>query len=359
MDRVLADKALLGRSGFARGSALYERARPGYSDESVGHLLDRPWASAPASRVLDIAAGTGKLTRALVASGAAVVASEPSASMREVFADVAARTRPRWVRTAEQLPFADHTFDAVTVAQAFHWFDAPAALGEIARVLRPGGGLALVWNERDESDPVVAELTRISKWDVHQPYPVGMDFGAVIDASRAFGPVTRTRFPFAQELDRLAFVEQVASRSYIAVLPDDRRRPDPGRVAALAARLDEPIALPYIGRHSSAPGWPDTGSGAAGLPPGSPAGQPLGRVRQRRKPAGPRTRGGHHHDQADLPAAAQGGAHPRRVPRLLARPPRTADRQLERRQVRHPLRAEPPARSTTTGTTTTGPATTG
>ena len=104
----------------------------------------------------------------------------------------------------------------------------------------------MVWNERDESDPVVAELTRISKWDVHQPYPVGMDFGAVFDDSGAFGPVTRTRFRFTQELDREAFVEQVASRSYIAVLPDDRRRAVLDDVAALAARLDEPIPLPYI-----------------------------------------------------------------------------------------------------------------
>jgi SAM-dependent methyltransferase len=148
--------------------------------------------------------------------------------------------------TAELLPFADGSFDAVTVAQAFHWFDAPRALAECARILRPGGGLALVWNERDESDPVVAELTRISKWDVHQPYPVGMDFGSVIDASGAFGPVTRTRFRFTQELDREAFVEQVASRSYVAVLPENRRRSVLDDVAALAARLDAPILLPYV-----------------------------------------------------------------------------------------------------------------
>jgi len=243
VDRVLADKTLLGRSGFSQGSALYERARPGYSEDSVGHLLSS-LAVGPASRVLDIAAGTGKLTRALVAAGAYIVASEPSASMREVFASILPDTAQVGA-TAEHLPFADQSFDAVTVAQAFHWFDAPVALAECARVLRHGGGLALVWNERDESDPVVAELTRISKWDVHQPYPVGMDFGAVIDASGAFGPVTRTRFHFTQELDRHAFVEQVASRSYIAVLPDDRRQAILDGVAALAAGLDEPIPLPY------------------------------------------------------------------------------------------------------------------
>ena len=243
VDEVLADKARLGRSGFASGSELYERARPGYSDDAVGHLL-ATLAIGSSSRVLDIAAGTGKLTRALVATGADVVASEPSASMRAVFASVLPGTAQVGA-TAEQLPFADGSFDAITVAQAFHWFDAPKALAECARVLRPGGGLALVWNERDESDPLVAELTRISKWDVHQPYPVGMDFGRVIDASGAFGPVARTRFRFTQHLDREAFVEQVASRSYIAVLPEDRRRSILDDVVALAAPLDEPIPLPY------------------------------------------------------------------------------------------------------------------
>lgn len=244
VDRVLADRALLGRSGFAQGTELYERARPGYSEEAVDHIV-HALGIGPDRRVLDLAAGTGKLTRALVATGAAVVASEPSPAMQVTFASILPHT-PQVRATAEHLPFADDTFDAITVAQAFHWFDAPVALAGCARILRPGGGLALVWNERDESDPLVAELTRISRWDVHQPYPVGRDFGVLIDASGAFGPVGRTRFPFTQELDREAFVEQVASRSYVAVLPDDRRRSLLDGVVALAEGLEEPIALPYV-----------------------------------------------------------------------------------------------------------------
>jgi len=243
-DRILADKARLGRSGFAAGADRYERARPGYSDETMDHVLGA-LGIGPTTRVLDIGAGTGKLTRVLVASGASVVASEPSASMRTTFADVLPGT-PQVGAAAEYLPFADGSFDAVTVAQAFHWFDAPRALVECVRVLGPGGRLALVWNERDESDPVIAELTRLSKWDKHQPYPVGMDFGSVIDASGAFGPVDRKLFRFTQEVDRKMFVEQVESRSYIAVLPEDRRRAILDDVAALAAGLDEPILLPYI-----------------------------------------------------------------------------------------------------------------
>ncbi len=239
--RILRDRSLLGRSGFSTGSALYERARPGYSPEAVDHLVAR-LGVVPGRRVLDIAAGTGKLTREIVARGASVVASEPSPSMREVFATAVPGT-PQVGATAEALPFADRTFDAVTVAQAFHWFDAPRALAEIARVLRPEGALGLVWNERDESDPVVAELTRLSKWDVHQPYPVGKDFGPPIDASRLFGPVERRQFRFVQQLSRVAFVEQVASRSYIAVLPDGPTPGDPrvrGRPRRPPGRTDRP-----------------------------------------------------------------------------------------------------------------------
>ena len=244
VDRVLADKTLLGRSGFSSGADVYERARPGYSEESVAHLV-ASLGIGPTSRVLDVASGTGKLTRSLASTGATCVAVEPSASMRAAFAQVVPGTAQVGA-DAVHLPFADDSFDAVTVAQAFHWFATTDALAEFARVLRPGGGLALIWNERDESDPLVAELTRISKWDVHQPYPVGRDFGVVIDGSDRFGPVTRSRFRFTQSLDRTAFVEQVASRSYIVVLPEDRRRAILDEVAALAATRDEPIGLPYL-----------------------------------------------------------------------------------------------------------------
>ena len=131
-------------------------------------------------------------------------------------------------------------------AQAFHWFDATAALAEIARVLGADGWLALVWNERDESDPMVAELVRISKWDRSAPYPVGMDFGLVIDRSQRFGAVERSKFAWHQRLDRGTFVDQVATRSYVQVLPPAEQRALLDQVARFAATLDEPIAVPYI-----------------------------------------------------------------------------------------------------------------
>ncbi len=234
----------LGRAGFASGADVYERARPGYTSETVAHLVAGTGVG-PGATVLDLAAGTGKLTRALVPTGAALVAAEPSASMRAAFR-TAVPAVPVLAATAEQLPFADGSFDAAVVAQAFHWFDVPEALAELARVLRPGGGLGLVWNERDGSDPVVARLDRVSRWERDAPYQVGTDFGAVVDASGLFGPVTRARFRFTQSLTREAFVEQVASRSTVAVLPDDARRELLAGVAELAASLPEPIRLPYL-----------------------------------------------------------------------------------------------------------------
>jgi SAM-dependent methyltransferase len=238
------DREQLGRVGFETGADVYERARPSYPDEAVAHLVATT-GIVGGSRVLDVAAGTGKLTRQLHGHGAVCLAVEPSASMREVFR----RTVPDVATaggTAEMIPAADATMDAVVVGQAFHWFDPSRALPEAARVLRPGGWLALIWNERDEADPAMAELVRISRWDRSAPYPVGMDFGTVIDRSNLFGPVDRTQYPFVQWLDLTSFVEQVASRSYVQVLPDRERQVLLAQVASFGATLGDPIAMPYV-----------------------------------------------------------------------------------------------------------------
>jgi SAM-dependent methyltransferase len=238
------ERALLGRTGFATGSATYERARPTYPADAVAHL-EGTTGIGPGSRVLDLAAGTGKFTRQLNAGGVTCVAVEPSAAMREVFVTMVPGTGVIG-GTAEAIPLATGSMDAVVVAQAFHWFEPSRALPEVIRVLGPEGWLALIWNERDESDPVMAELVRISKWDQCQPYPMGTDFGQIIDRSELFGPVHRTKFAFVQEVDLTVFVDQVASRSYVQVLPDEERQALLDKVAAFGSTLGEPIAIPYI-----------------------------------------------------------------------------------------------------------------
>ena len=232
-----------GRVGFEAASDVYERGRPGYQEDLVAFVVERARIR-EGTRVLDLAAGTGKFTRELVQLGATCVAVEPSASMREMLTRLVPGV-PVIAGLGEAIPLRTRSMEAVVVAQAFHWFDPPVALAEIARVLRPGGVLSLVWNERDERDPVMKELSRMTSWDRCMPYPVGMDFSPIIDASHCFGPVTRSLFHFTQPLDRQALVDQVASRSYVRVLPDDERASFLAEVAAFAGTLEEPIMMPY------------------------------------------------------------------------------------------------------------------
>ncbi len=234
----------LGRAGFETGSDVYERARPGYSTEVVEYLI-AALGLGTGSTVLDLAAGTGKMTRRLLQVTRRCLAVEPSSSMLAVLSEAVAEATAV-AGTAEAIPVASGTMDAVVVAQAFHWFDTQEAVAEMARTLRPGGGLALVWNERDERDPLVAELVRVSKWDVCLPYPVGKDFSGTIDATSLFGRVDRRQFPFVQLLDRATFVDQVASRSYVQVLEEPERGRLLGQVADLAATREEPIPVPYV-----------------------------------------------------------------------------------------------------------------
>ncbi len=243
-DRRAAARAQLGRVGFESGSDIYERARPSYPAEAVDLLVETA-GLVTGRRVLDLAAGTGKMTRQLHERGLACVAAEPSPSMRDVFSRVVPEV-PLVGATAEQIPLGDATVDAVVVAQAFHWFDPPTALAEVARVLKPGGWLVLIWNERDESVPLVQELVRISKWDTMAPYPIGKDFGADIDRSGRFETVQRTKLPFTQWLDLPTFVGQVASRSYVQILPDTEQQALLDEVEAFGAGLPQPIAMPYV-----------------------------------------------------------------------------------------------------------------
>jgi SAM-dependent methyltransferase len=230
-------------AGFGRAADVYERSRPSYPPEAVARLAAE-LGIGPGRTVLDLAAGTGKLTRLLAESGAQLVAVEPSAAMRSQFAAVLPDI-PVHEGTAEKIPLADASIDAVVVAQAFHWFDAPAALAEIARVLRPGSGLALIWNERDESVPWVAELGRVMHWDVCMPYEVGRDFRVVLDESGRFTPARRESFRFEQELDRDGLCERVASTSYIASADQSERDALLEQVRELVVEFPERFALPY------------------------------------------------------------------------------------------------------------------
>lgn len=245
MDQRIPEAAA---SGFSTGADDYERGRPTYPDDAIA-ALRRELGIGPGQRVLDLAAGTGKLTRLLAATGADVVAVEPVAEMRAHLAAVVPAVEVR-DGTAEAIPLPDGAVDAVTVAQAFHWFDLEPALAEIARVLRPGGGLGLVWNERDESEPWVAELSRMIRWDrrgEHRvPYTIERDWVAEVEsADSPFGPVGEHRTGHRHPIDADTLVARVLSTSYLASLPADERDALAADVRALVADRGDTFDLPY------------------------------------------------------------------------------------------------------------------
>lgn len=237
---VAADRATRAAS-FSEVAAAYERARPEYPEEAAR------WLAGETPRdVVDLAAGTGKLTRVLVRLDHRVTAVEPLAAMREQLVAAVPRIAAAVDGTAEAMPLPDSSADAVVVAQAFHWFDQPAALREIARVLRPGGRLGIVWNIRDESVEWVARLSALigseTEGDDEQ------DEAAVIAATGLYEPVEERRWRWQQPLSRSRLLDLVLSRSFCATLPPAEREPVLAAVERLydEAASGDGIVMPYV-----------------------------------------------------------------------------------------------------------------
>ena len=227
--------------GFDRAAAAYERGRPDYPAAAVAWLAEQ-LDLRPGVTVVDLAAGTGKLTRLLVPTGAAVVAVEPVASMRALIEGGEALDG-----RADAMPFAEEWADAVTVGQAFHWFATEQALTEIHRVLKPGGGLGLIWNSRDLDNPVQAaieELVAPLAGDVQKPE--GESWRTPFETTQLFGPLEERSFEHGQELDEQGLVDRVLSTSFVAVAPDDRRAAIEARVRELARERDGRVVLPHV-----------------------------------------------------------------------------------------------------------------
>jgi SAM-dependent methyltransferase len=209
--------------GFDSGADAYERARPSYPPDAVAWIVEHTQV-VPGHRICDLAAGTGIFTRLLVPSGAQLLAVEPVDGMRGVLRRVAPSV-PALAATAEALPFAPGALDGVTVAQAFHWFDADRAFAELARVIRPGGRVGLLWNARDRSvdwvDQVWGIMDRVEKrapWRDHERWS-----DAALGDRHGFGPLHEGTFHHEQHLTPTDVVVRFESVSHVAVLPDAER----------------------------------------------------------------------------------------------------------------------------------------
>jgi len=239
--RWRAQRAAFG--GLAEG---YHASRPEWPTLTVRWLTGTdeagPLAGRTHLRVLDLGAGTGKLTTALAAEGHDVVAVDSSEGMLEVLRSALPEVASH-VATAERLPLGDAAVDVVTVAQAWHWFDAMAAAAECARVLRPGGVLAIAWHIRDAGVAWIRELDALVG---NQGDSEGRMWGDPLTLPAPFGPVERALFHYRQRLTPEEVVSLAASWSYVAVRPD--RAEVLARIADLARRAagdDGFVTVPY------------------------------------------------------------------------------------------------------------------
>ena len=230
---------------FGSVAEVYDRARPDYPDPALDWLR-RTLDLREGRTVLDLAAGTGKLTIGLARTRARVVAVEPSegmlARLRAALPDVEALEG-----TAEAIPLPDASVDAVAVGQAFHWFATEEALAEMQRVLKPSGRLALVWNRRDLDDPAQRALDGVlDRWERGTPRQRHGTWRDAMEATERFEPLATFELRHEQRLSFEAVVERVLSTSFIAALPGGERAVVADEVRRATAEFGEPVVLPYV-----------------------------------------------------------------------------------------------------------------
>ena len=239
----------LAARGFSAAADSYERSRPDYPCEAIDELTTRIDLR-PGRIVLDVGAGTGKLTRLLVPTGARLLALEPVAAMR---AQLVATTpeAEAFDGLAESVPLPDASVDAAVCAQAFHWFDAPRALAELHRVLRPVSWLVLIWNVRDETVPWVKAMGDLVA-SLQENIPRHQDdaWRPAVDETPWFTYTGTTTFRHGQVLSPDGVLDRLASMSVVAAETPDVRDALMEAVADIVrtdpetAGRDE-IVLPY------------------------------------------------------------------------------------------------------------------
>jgi SAM-dependent methyltransferase len=229
---------------FASVADAYEHGRPEYAPAVVGALAAE-LGLGPSARVLDLAAGTGKLTRALLAAGLDVVAVEPQEPLRERLSATVGRERIR-EGLAEAIPLPDGSVDAVTVADGFHWFEQAEALAEIGRVLRARGGLAVLSTVPDWSGASWAhELGMlVERVRPEHPHFDGPPWQAAVRVAGSWTAPREIRVTTLQPADPGRIVAWVASMSFVAALPENERAACLAQVTELVDAGETPAELP-------------------------------------------------------------------------------------------------------------------
>jgi SAM-dependent methyltransferase len=223
-----ADDRVLRGSSFGAAASAYAEHRPAYAEAAVRWALEPVWARRPL-RVVDLGAGTGKLTAILMRVGADVTAVEPDPKMlAELRCDLpSARSLPG---SAEEIPLPDGSADAVLAGQAMHWFDLDRALPEIARVLSPGGVMAGLWNVDDDRVGWVADLAELSKrassvtllrW--REGNPDSRRERLLTDGSEFFGPAQIGEFVHGHPRTADSLVAMIATHSHFLVMDETER----------------------------------------------------------------------------------------------------------------------------------------
>ncbi|HVW44689.1 MAG TPA: class I SAM-dependent methyltransferase [Amycolatopsis sp.] len=231
IDHVTEEQELRSRRArsFGARAAAYAQHRPDYPVEGLRWGLPEG-----ARHVVDLGAGTGKLTEGLLTLGLRVTAVEPDPGMRAEFARRLPEV-PVLEGTAEHIPLADGSVDAVLAGQALHWFDLDPALAEIGRVTRPGGTVAALWNHEDAAVPWVAELGELTRTGVSRAWLSQRE----LPSHRLFEPFERMRFEHAQRRTADTLVDTVSTHSHILVASAEERESTLARLREFLKRTPE------------------------------------------------------------------------------------------------------------------------